>query len=228
MPVAAASRNQCCSLLPPLPWTLSPLEPAPELVRLEKSSKVKSNHFPRTTTAINHILKTIHTALGLCFGAGHSHPLPPPAPPAPQSPALLSLWHQKRDIPDYLCGKISFELMREPCITPSGITYDRKDIEEHLQVGPFLGVRAAACEFGLGYLPRRLLAEVLCLDLLSACWQAASRGLEWVLIFLPVCTPAGRCRGARLPCRMWAGCRPCPGQVPNRFLPCSAWVTLTP
>jgi len=29
---------------------------------------------------------------------------------------------QKRDIPDYLCGKISFELMREPCITPSGIT----------------------------------------------------------------------------------------------------------
>lgn len=42
---------------------------------------------------------------------------------------------QKRDIPDYLCGKISFELMREPCITPSGITYDRKDIEEHLQVG---------------------------------------------------------------------------------------------
>lgn len=41
---------------------------------------------------------------------------------------------QKRDIPDYLCGKISFELMREPCITPSGITYDRTDIEEHLQV----------------------------------------------------------------------------------------------
>ncbi|XP_029619778.1 STIP1 homology and U box-containing protein 1-like [Salmo trutta] len=45
---------------------------------------------------------------------------------------------QKREIPDYLCGKISFELMREPCITPSGITYDRKDIEEHLQrVGHF-------------------------------------------------------------------------------------------
>ncbi|KAG7265583.1 hypothetical protein CRUP_020154, partial [Coryphaenoides rupestris] len=46
--------------------------------------------------------------------------------------------HHKREIPDYLCGKISFELMREPCITPSGITYDRKDIEEHLQrVGHF-------------------------------------------------------------------------------------------
>jgi len=45
---------------------------------------------------------------------------------------------RKRDVPDYLCGKISFELMREPVITPSGITYDRKDIEEHLQrVGHF-------------------------------------------------------------------------------------------
>ncbi|XP_052685988.1 E3 ubiquitin-protein ligase CHIP-like isoform X2 [Crassostrea angulata] len=43
-----------------------------------------------------------------------------------------------RDVPDYLCGKISFELMRDPVITPSGITYDRKDIVEHLQrVGHF-------------------------------------------------------------------------------------------
>lgn len=49
---------------------------------------------------------------------------------------------KKRDIPDYLCGKISFELMREPCITPSGITYDRKDIEEHLQVRRAHGDRA--------------------------------------------------------------------------------------
>ena len=30
---------------------------------------------------------------------------------------------QNREVPDYLCGKISFELMRDPCITPSGITY---------------------------------------------------------------------------------------------------------
>ncbi|KRY31356.1 Mitochondrial chaperone BCS1 [Trichinella spiralis] len=45
---------------------------------------------------------------------------------------------RKRDIPDYLCGKISFELMRDPVITPSGITYDRKDIMEHLhRVGHF-------------------------------------------------------------------------------------------
>lgn len=45
---------------------------------------------------------------------------------------------RKRDVPDYLCGKISFEIMKEPVVTPSGITYDRKDIEEHLQrVGHF-------------------------------------------------------------------------------------------
>lgn len=41
---------------------------------------------------------------------------------------------RKRDVPDFLCGKISFEILREPVITPSGITYERKDIEEHLQV----------------------------------------------------------------------------------------------
>lgn len=41
---------------------------------------------------------------------------------------------QKRDVPDCMCGRISFELMRDPVITPSGITYDRKDILEHLQV----------------------------------------------------------------------------------------------
>jgi len=45
---------------------------------------------------------------------------------------------KKREIPDYLCGKISFELLKEPVITPSGITYDREDIHQHLQrVGHF-------------------------------------------------------------------------------------------
>ncbi|KAB0793883.1 hypothetical protein PPYR_13503 [Photinus pyralis] len=45
---------------------------------------------------------------------------------------------RKRDVPDYLCGKISFEILQEPVITPSGITYEKKDIEEHLQrVGHF-------------------------------------------------------------------------------------------
>jgi STIP1 family protein 1 len=45
---------------------------------------------------------------------------------------------RKREIPDYLCGKISFEIMHDPVITPSGITYDRHDIEQHLhRVGRF-------------------------------------------------------------------------------------------
>uniref|UniRef100_A0A5K3EI78 E3 ubiquitin-protein ligase CHIP n=1 Tax=Mesocestoides corti TaxID=53468 RepID=A0A5K3EI78_MESCO len=44
----------------------------------------------------------------------------------------------KREIPDYLCGQISFELMQDPVITPSGITYDRRSIQAHLrQVGHF-------------------------------------------------------------------------------------------
>lgn len=50
----------------------------------------------------------------------------------------LKLQRKRRDVPDYLCGKISFEIMHDPVITPSGITYDRKDIEEHLRrVGHF-------------------------------------------------------------------------------------------
>uniref|UniRef100_A0A915Q662 E3 ubiquitin-protein ligase CHIP n=1 Tax=Setaria digitata TaxID=48799 RepID=A0A915Q662_9BILA len=45
---------------------------------------------------------------------------------------------RRREVPDYLCGKISFEMLRDPVITPSGITYDRADIKEHLQrVGHF-------------------------------------------------------------------------------------------
>ncbi|VDP28904.1 unnamed protein product [Soboliphyme baturini] len=45
---------------------------------------------------------------------------------------------RKREVPDCFCGKISFDIMLDPVITPSGITYDRKDIMEHLQrVGHF-------------------------------------------------------------------------------------------
>jgi STIP1 family protein 1 len=52
--------------------------------------------------------------------------------------AALDERRRKREIPDYLCGKISFEILRDPVVTPSGITYERKDIEEHLmRVGHF-------------------------------------------------------------------------------------------
>lgn len=45
---------------------------------------------------------------------------------------------KNRDVPDYLCGRIGFELLKDPVITPSGITYERMDIEEHLRrVGHF-------------------------------------------------------------------------------------------
>jgi len=47
--------------------------------------------------------------------------------------SVMIVW-QRREVPDILCCKISFEIMRDPVITPSGITYERKDIEEHLQV----------------------------------------------------------------------------------------------
>lgn len=52
--------------------------------------------------------------------------------------ALHDERRRKREVPDYLCGKISFEILKDPVVTPCGITYDRKDIEEHLQrVGHF-------------------------------------------------------------------------------------------
>ncbi|KAK6014359.1 tetratricopeptide repeat protein [Ostertagia ostertagi] len=45
---------------------------------------------------------------------------------------------RKREIPDFLCGKISCSLLQDPVITPSGITYDRADIKQHLhRVGKF-------------------------------------------------------------------------------------------
>uniref|UniRef100_A0A8C4XU53 RING-type E3 ubiquitin transferase n=1 Tax=Falco tinnunculus TaxID=100819 RepID=A0A8C4XU53_FALTI len=100
---------------------------------------------------------------------------------------------KKRDIPDYLCGKISFELMREPCITPSGITYDRKDIEEHLQV--LLG-------WGLWRLPRTLPAVLLCPSCLPCLGMKAAacptKGSNASLGLVPVTCPGialRRCGG---------------------------------
>jgi hypothetical protein len=37
--------------------------------------------------------------------------------------------YKPKVIPDHLCCKISFEIMRDPVITPSGITYDRSVAE---------------------------------------------------------------------------------------------------
>lgn len=36
-------------------------------------------------------------------------------------------------MPDYLCCKITLDIFRDPVITPSGVTYERAEILEHLQ-----------------------------------------------------------------------------------------------
>ncbi|KAL9228367.1 hypothetical protein vseg_003956 [Gypsophila vaccaria] len=42
------------------------------------------------------------------------------------------------EVPDYLCCKITLDLFRDPVITPSGFTYERSVILDHLQkVGKF-------------------------------------------------------------------------------------------
>ncbi|KAI9095622.1 U-box domain-containing protein [Phlyctochytrium arcticum] len=44
----------------------------------------------------------------------------------------------ERVVPDWLIGKISFEVMHDPVITPSGITYDRAELMAHLRkIGQF-------------------------------------------------------------------------------------------
>jgi STIP1 family protein 1 len=41
-------------------------------------------------------------------------------------------------VPDYLCCKITLDLFRDPVITPSGLTYERSVIMEHIsKVGKF-------------------------------------------------------------------------------------------
>ncbi|XP_058097510.1 E3 ubiquitin-protein ligase CHIP [Magnolia sinica] len=42
------------------------------------------------------------------------------------------------EVPDYLCCKITFDIFRDPVITPSGVTYERAVLLDHLQkVGKF-------------------------------------------------------------------------------------------
>ena len=39
----------------------------------------------------------------------------------------------KFQVPDYLCCKITLDIFRDPVITPSGVTYERAVILDHLQ-----------------------------------------------------------------------------------------------
>jgi len=36
-------------------------------------------------------------------------------------------------VPDYLCCRITLDIFHDPVITPSGLTYERAVILEHLQ-----------------------------------------------------------------------------------------------
>ncbi|CAL8076542.1 unnamed protein product [Orchesella dallaii] len=45
--------------------------------------------------------------------------------------------NKNREVPDYFCGKITLDILKDPVITPSGITYERKAVEETLErIGP--------------------------------------------------------------------------------------------
>ena len=45
---------------------------------------------------------------------------------------------RKRVIPEYFLGKITLEIMTDPVIAPSGISYDRTEILQHLsRIGSF-------------------------------------------------------------------------------------------
>ncbi|TVU43684.1 hypothetical protein EJB05_10172, partial [Eragrostis curvula] len=51
------------------------------------------------------------------------------------------------DVPDHLCCKITLDIFRDPVITPSGVTYERAVLLDHLQtVGKFDPVTRVALE----------------------------------------------------------------------------------
>ena len=44
----------------------------------------------------------------------------------------------KREVPEFFLDKITFNIMLDPLITPSGITYDRLSLQSHLfKIGPW-------------------------------------------------------------------------------------------
>lgn len=55
------------------------------------------------------------------------------------------------EVPDFLCCKISMDICADPCVTPSGITYDRGVLEQHLKTQPFDPVTRAPLHKGLLY-----------------------------------------------------------------------------
>ncbi|KAG5514846.1 hypothetical protein RHGRI_036033 [Rhododendron griersonianum] len=53
-------------------------------------------------------------------------------------PCLCLLRTSEKLVPDYLCCKITLDIFRDPVITPSGLSYERAVILEHMEkVGEF-------------------------------------------------------------------------------------------
>ena len=46
---------------------------------------------------------------------------------------LLRERHTPTNVPDRFCCKISMDVMMDPVVTPSGVTYERSSLREHLR-----------------------------------------------------------------------------------------------
>ncbi|KAL0484331.1 STIP1 homology and U-box containing protein [Acrasis kona] len=73
--------------------------------------------------------------------------------------------HAQSEAPDYLCCKITFDIMRDPWITPSGVTYEKKAIKEHLEFHSFDPVTREPCK--LADIRPNLLAKEMIEDYLK-------------------------------------------------------------
>ena len=46
---------------------------------------------------------------------------------------LLEKLNEDFQVPDYLCCKITLDIFRDPVIAPSGLTYEREVLLDHLE-----------------------------------------------------------------------------------------------
>lgn len=99
-------------------WDLRNLEESCEAALIEKHSRDASKKEDDTDEATDSISEQL-AALKLVFSKAAEDDVP-------------------IDIPDYLCCKITLDIFRDPVITPSGLTYERAVILDHLEkVGKF-------------------------------------------------------------------------------------------
>lgn len=51
--------------------------------------------------------------------------------------------YENFQVPDYLCCKITLDIFRDPVIAPSGLTYERKVLLDHLEKVAFDNINYA-------------------------------------------------------------------------------------